>query len=133
VRSVKESAEQLDEGDVVLQRISQALSDAESDAAAKLGDSVRLPGSEGLATVIDVVDGMAKLRDAGGKITELPLDQLRRVATVDLGMGPMPLDQRIAVGLTEDGQPRYMTVREIISELNEDEAMVRAMTTCARA
>jgi len=52
---------------------------------------------------------------------------------IDLGRGLMSLEQQIPVGVADDGSPRYMKVRDIIREIENDEAMVQAMTTCARA
>lgn len=117
-----------------MQRVKQALTDADRTDA-QLGDAAQLEGKA--VTVVDVIakDGetVAKVRDAEGRVSEVKLEELERVATVDLGMGPMRLDQRVPIGRAEDGSPRYMTVREIIRDIENDEAMVRAMSTCARA
>jgi hypothetical protein len=140
VRTTREAADQADDGEVLAQRIRESLADTERTEP-RIGDAAYPVDEKGVrqagaVTVLDLVekDGerFARVRQEDGKESFWPVDRLERIPTIDLGRGPMRLDQEIAVGVGEDGQPRTMKVRDIIKEIDDDEAMLRAMTTCAR-
>jgi len=141
VRSTREAAAEQDEGEVLMQRIREALSDEQRTDVA-IGDQAYPIDKDGVkqadwVTIVDFVekDGaqFAKVRYQDGKLSFWPADKFERVPMIDLGRGLMSLEQQIPVGVADDGSPRYMKVRDIIREIENDEAMVQAMTTCARA
>lgn len=141
VRATREAAEQMDDGDVLLQRVREALGDAERTEV-RIGDTAYPIDESGVrqSQMVEIVDFVerdgarfAKVRQQDGTVSFWPAERLERVPTIDLGHGPIPIDRQVNVGTSDDGTLRTMTWRQILKEIDDDESMVRAMTTCARS